>query len=61
MINNEGQKIGYQQVKEKKMLDLLCEFTPTALSKSGHPLVDWSEMWFSFHTHLLWRKAHGAV
>lgn len=44
MIIKEAQRIGYQQVKKKKMLDLLCEFSPTALSTSDHPLVDWSEM-----------------
>lgn len=40
MINNEAQRIGYQQVKMKKMLDLLRELSPTALSESSHPLVD---------------------
>lgn len=44
MINKEAQRIDYQQVKKKKMLDLLCEFSPTTLSTSDHPLVDWSEM-----------------
>lgn len=40
MINNETQKIGYQQVKKMKILDLLHEFSPIVLSKSDHPLVD---------------------
>lgn len=40
MNNSEVQRVGYQQVKTKKMLDILHEFSTTALIEAGHPLVD---------------------
>lgn len=56
MNNSEVQRVGYQQVKTKKMLDILHEFSTTALTEAGHPLVDLSEMWLSFHTSALFEE-----